>query len=59
MIPPPSTMSGTRRSCNRIASKISWIGNGEYESNFRYPSSYVRRAAATSAVGVSNSAMTP
>ncbi len=52
-------MSGTRRSLQCIASNSSWIGNGEYESKSRYPASYVCRAAATSAVGSENSAITP
>ena len=34
-----STINGTRRSFRRIASKISWMGNGENESKRRYPSS--------------------
>ena len=35
------------------------FGKGEYASIFRYPASRVLRAAATSVVGFSNSAISP
>ena len=58
-MPPKKTSNGNMLRLIPRASSISWIGNGEKASVFLNPASRTARAASTSSVAVSNSAINP